>query len=237
MTVQVWADGFGNWHALVTDEAGRSSQGKAYAAIFRELEDRAHGSYEIDTERFSVEMVAENGGLSEWVEKWEGDQTPFPNTATCGTCGKSFPDIYPSARCPYESEHEDQDVTEDMSKAERFFYTHAGFSWNPKTQTEDEGKRECARLLAAAERWASEEGIAYRWAIDEWANSSDFSDDTEPHALWQVVAYHDGDVVGSLGGVDFGDGGDPWQSESSAYRRVTEAEIALERVKESGMEL
>jgi hypothetical protein len=24
---------------------------------------------------------------------------------TCGTCGKKFPDIYPSARCPYEYEH------------------------------------------------------------------------------------------------------------------------------------
>lgn len=26
---------------------------------------------------------------------------------TCGTCGKKFPDIYPSARCPYEHEHKD----------------------------------------------------------------------------------------------------------------------------------
>jgi len=26
--------------------------------------------------------------------------------ATCGGCGKTFPDIYPSARCPYEYDHE-----------------------------------------------------------------------------------------------------------------------------------
>lgn len=28
--------------------------------------------------------------------------------ATCGHCGLSFPDVFPSARCPYEAWHEDE---------------------------------------------------------------------------------------------------------------------------------
>lgn len=30
---------------------------------------------------------------------------PAADLVTCGTCGASFPDIYPAARCPYEGEH------------------------------------------------------------------------------------------------------------------------------------
>lgn len=36
-----------------------------------------------------------------------------PDSATCGSCGLSFPDLYPSARCPFEAFHEMDDEDED----------------------------------------------------------------------------------------------------------------------------
>lgn len=37
-----------------------------------------------------------------------------PGTATCGTCGRTFPDIYPGARCPYEYDHEPVETVQVM---------------------------------------------------------------------------------------------------------------------------
>lgn len=35
------------------------------------------------------------------------EQYPNAEQATCGTCGNSFPDVFPSARCPFEYDHEE----------------------------------------------------------------------------------------------------------------------------------
>lgn len=116
----------------------------------------------------------------------------------------------------------------NTEKAYAFFFENAGYSYDPKTETVDQGRARCASELVKAEQWATAEGYCYQWSIDPEIDSSNFSDE-EPYALWQVVMMDSaGAVVQSLGGVCFGPGGEPW---GNNYRRVCEAELALEQLK------
>ena len=113
------------------------------------------------------------------------------------------------------------------TEAYRFFYEHAGWSYHPDTETEAQGRRRCARALAKAESEASAKGYAFEWRPDEECDSSEFSEG-DPWGLWVcLMRAPDGGVVGCLGAVDFGLGGEPW---GNPYRRVVEAEIALENL-------
>lgn len=117
-----------------------------------------------------------------------------------------------------------------MTKSEQFFYDNAGFFYDLKTQTKEEVRKRSAALLAKAEEWACEEGVSFHWEVDRYADSSEFSDDPDPWDLWTCVARSlQGVVIGSLGGVDFGRHGEPWEN---TYRRVVEAELALEAMPE-----
>lgn len=108
----------------------------------------------------------------------------------------------------------------------RFFMAHAGYSYDPKTQTPMQGRRQCALALAAAEASASERGDSFEWGIDQYTDSSDWSDDPNPWRVWNCSARDcDGKVYASLNSIDFGRDGEPW---SSPYRRVVEAELAME---------
>lgn len=103
-----------------------------------------------------------------------------------------------------------------MTKTEQFFFDHAGWGYDPLTETSDEGRARCAKRLAAAEQWATDEGMSFEWTPDEYAD--------EP-GEWCCVARDAGGVVlASLGGVGF-ESGEPW---GDPYRRVVEAELALE---------
>lgn len=103
-----------------------------------------------------------------------------------------------------------------------FFHANAGYSWNPKTETQAQGRRRCAKALALAELQASNAGVSFEWSIDD-VDSSDFTDEKPAWALWFCVArLPDGERIGSCGGVDFGRDGEPW---GNNYRRVCEAEI------------
>jgi hypothetical protein len=116
-------------------------------------------------------------------------------------------------------------MTSKKQTAVEFFYEHAGYSYDPKTQTEAEGRREGALALVKAELWAAGEGISFEWSVDE-LDSGEWSDDPEPWQQWVCVARDiDGSVRASLGGIDFGRDGDPY---NSPYRRVVQAELALE---------
>jgi hypothetical protein len=111
-----------------------------------------------------------------------------------------------------------------MPRAVEFFAAHAGFSYDPRTETPEQGKRASAARLADAEARASAAGVSFEWSIDPDTDSSDWSDETPAYAVWQCLARGaDGAVIGSLGGVDFGPDGEPW---GDPYRRVVEAEIA-----------
>ena len=108
-----------------------------------------------------------------------------------------------------------------------FFYQQAGYSYRPGTETPSQGRRRCARALAAAERKASRAGFSFAWSIDPDASSLDWDESgVEPWALWQCVCLNmKGDAIASLHAIDFSADGEPW---SDPYRRVVEAELAME---------
>jgi hypothetical protein len=112
------------------------------------------------------------------------------------------------------------------TEAIEFFYEHAGFSWNPETQTEDEGRREGAVKLAEAEAWAKSAGVEFEWD-DDWEvgdHKEEFGDDSAyadggPDTCESAAAVLDGEIIGSLCCID---------DATPEYRRVVEAELALE---------
>lgn len=114
----------------------------------------------------------------------------------------------------------------DLTKAEAFFFEHAGSSYDPATETEAGGRMRGAKALAEAEKWASEAGVFFRWVDDEdaaaFANVCACGEDHGP--AFSCIAFLDGESVASLGSVTFGDAG----LSGDPYRRVVEAELAAE---------
>jgi len=106
-----------------------------------------------------------------------------------------------------------------------FFKKNAGYSYDPKTETPEQGRNRCALSLARAERWADKTEVEFHWRTDDISNR-DFTEDGPEYFLWVCVANNrSGEVIGSLGGVDFGENGQP---DGKGYSRVIAAEIALE---------
>ena len=115
-----------------------------------------------------------------------------------------------------------------MSRADAFFYEHAGYSSDPATETQAESRMRCAQKLAAAEAKAFAGGFAFAWEVDPDVTSADWCDEEPAWRTWLCVMYtSQGEPVASLGGVDFGRDGEPW---GNPYRRVVEAELALEHL-------
>lgn len=118
-----------------------------------------------------------------------------------------------------------------MDALEQFYYDNAGYSYNPATETAEEGRVHDARQLAMAERFAAFVGIRYEWQ-DDWeiGNHAEYfcadaypDNDGNPETCEMVSMWNAGELVGSLGCVD--DAG-------SIYRRVVEAELASEYLSE-----
>lgn len=124
-----------------------------------------------------------------------------------------------------------------LTPAEKFFYQHAGYSRKPH-ESEDAGKRRCAKAMAKAEARAQRVGIHFEWNDDDERAYCYCDDPTCKYhegsdADWETlycVAYKDchcrnaahqphRDIVGSLSGIM-----DP----DASYRRVVEAELASE---------
>jgi len=111
-----------------------------------------------------------------------------------------------------------------MKTETQFFYEQAGWSYDPKTETSEQGRRRCAELLANVERHARSSGIRYEWELDD-ITSEDFSDERPFYKLWVCIAYKHGEVIASLCGIDFGRNKKP---HGEPYKRVVEAELAFE---------
>ncbi len=110
--------------------------------------------------------------------------------------------------------------------AVRFFFSWAGWSYDPKTETSTQGRWKCARALAKVESYANEVGLRFEWSIDETCDSSEFSEEKPRRPLWVCCAIDQrGKTVASCGGIDFGRRGEPW---GKPYKRVMEAELASE---------
>lgn len=137
VTVQTWADHFGNWHALVTGDSAAtmgSARAKAYGAIQAELSARQGAP--LDLERFGVTEVFQNGEQTEWVETWEGEGIPTrSDVVTCGECGKSYPpNVAPSARCPFEYDHAPVEIAGAEEESRVF-----GMWWGGHSYAQGEG--------------------------------------------------------------------------------------------------
>jgi hypothetical protein len=111
-------------------------------------------------------------------------------------------------------------------KPAQFFHAHAGYSWQPEKETQAQGRRRCARALAAAELAGREAGLSFMWSIDPHTDSSDWSDERPAWRVWQCVCIDQANRVrASLHGIDFGRDGEP---HGDPYARVVEAELAHE---------
>lgn len=97
-----------------------------------------------------------------------------------------------------------------------FFLRNAGTSYNPKTQTKRQGQSEGARKLAQAERDARALGYTFSWE-DDWTVGSHvkkFDGYTEEPSTCESCIMLDSHV----------------DDASREYRRVIEAELALEEL-------
>lgn len=104
-----------------------------------------------------------------------------------------------------------------LTKAEQFFYDHAGYSWNPMAgETQEQSKIRCSKALAKAESLASEDGARFIWQ-DDYDDSSD--GDSTPTTRELCIMRVNGKVEASLGSIHDAD---------DDYRRVIEAELAAE---------
>lgn len=114
-------------------------------------------------------------------------------------------------------------------QAEDFFYEWAGWGYDPKKETADQGRRRGAKLLAKAERIASDLGWKTEWEEDQepWEGEGD-----PPNEVLNAVLYDENyEVVGSLSSIGMSGN----QAEDRRYGRVVEAELALEAASEKGL--
>lgn len=113
---------------------------------------------------------------------------------------------------------------ETLTETEQFFYDHAGTSYNPTIETQEEGRIRGARDLAAAEARVK----AGPYYVDHSPDDEPWDGDVPYDGpLWNVDLYSVSDtdsptLLGSLGSVACEEG-DP-------YMRVVAAELALEHL-------
>lgn len=125
---------------------------------------------------------------------------------------------------------------QQLKQAAAFFFEHAGYSYDPARETADQGRKRCAIELARAERDARAQGIWFSWDRDEeGCAGGDYkpckSDPLGPrHLVMYCIAKrnkpgqdHVYDVLASLSGIC---------EPSPEYRRVVEAELAMEALAE-----
>jgi hypothetical protein len=118
-----------------------------------------------------------------------------------------------------------------LSSAEKFFYDHAGFSYDPKTETKEQGRRRVAKKLAAAEAKAEEKEWSVEWEHEQdpdisWMDEEQLADYENGRIEMLSATLYDaeGRVIGSLGGNAL----DGRSSSRNPQARVIEAELALE---------
>lgn len=106
-------------------------------------------------------------------------------------------------------------------QAAEFFYANAGFSYDPKTESPEQGRKRCSEALATAERDGASSGFTFEWTEDD----GEFSDDDRHVQLWICICRHKvGDALATLGGIDLGEEEPP----QAIYCRVIQAELAMQ---------
>jgi hypothetical protein len=114
-----------------------------------------------------------------------------------------------------------------------FFYRNAGYSYDSKTETPEQGRLRCAKELADAETIGQRLGYVLEWDFDECPDLSWMSDEEREHDH-EVLCCRIPDPentrhsLASLYGIT-----DP----DSRYRRVIEAELAAEAIADLDREI
>lgn len=107
----------------------------------------------------------------------------------------------------------------DRSKAAAFFYEHAGYSYNPATETAEDGRTRCAEKLARAEEISARRGWYVRIHDDHDGPMEDDVDSIgrvergEAVCLGVTLQDETGRTMASLWGIVVR--GDPW---ANGYR-------------------
>ena len=107
-----------------------------------------------------------------------------------------------------------------------FFHEHAGWSYNPATETPEAGRQRSAERLAVAELLIERAGAAVTWHED-WSlgttHAHYYCDEAYPDGGPETCEFAtldlDGKVLATVGCIDDAD---------EAYRRVIAAELALD---------
>ena len=109
--------------------------------------------------------------------------------------------------------------TRPLTRDERFFFDNAGYSWNPLKQTPEQGRTKGAMKLAAAEAayWDAQAYASVEFKCAPDYDRRDGDDEGPMFSMW--IEDGDGHFLASLHGID---------DDSTAYRRVVMAELALE---------
>lgn len=120
---------------------------------------------------------------------------------------------------------DDLNPTQRLNAAERFFFDHAGYSWDPRKEAKAAGKTRCAVALREAEEAFSDAeayaSVAFRVKPDECGCDPD---DDNPGPRWSMwIEDAEGHVLNSLHGID---------DDGPTYSRVVRAELALEVLEE-----
>jgi hypothetical protein len=133
--------------------------------------------------------------------------------------------------------------------AYHFFFSQAGYGYDPKTETVKQGRARGARELAAAEARARVAGVTFDWQEDDEPFECGRGDPACASSHEPSVAYgcilrdQHGDAHDSLWGISFGPDSGPFPYDSSTtarnvvchegrymdpYARVVQAELALQ---------
>lgn len=162
-----------------------------------------------------ISQSTRNGDRDGWGAQgvqihWEG-----PPEA-CANCGQHIPSAYGD---PEEEEHQRlHEPPRHLDKLEVFFWNQSG--------TIDRTRREKeARSLAEAARWALEEGVRFTWEVDEFgADIQNEKGEMEHFPAVRCLADHPDGRHESLHGIAESED----EHERNSYRRIVEAELALE---------
>jgi len=123
---------------------------------------------------------------------------------------------------PGSCETEPVPLAIELSEAERFFYEHAGYSYDPESETPEHGRMRGAVLLAEAEKSAARLGADVTW--EDEPEPYDGDDGYEGPCYCAVLRNSASEVIASLGMVAFASG----TPDGEPYARVVAAELALE---------
>lgn len=111
-----------------------------------------------------------------------------------------------------------------LEKEAKFFEENLGSVQLETAEKSLQQLKRRARQLANAEILAFDLGLTFHWSIDNGTDSRDWSDELPYYKAWVCEARdRKGSSVDFLGGIDFGNGGEPW---GNPYMRIVQAEMA-----------